>query len=206
MSVISYLASRTAELQIPRRRDMDSIGIKWSGEVVGGKLHGPEGVAPGLEPRDLPETRQRPLEVEVSRCCGVYVTAPLLSRLVDHDALEWLPDTHRQRDKRKSGRPGACPTSVRRRTLRKEEAMTVTLNFKPEIEAGLFAQAEASGMTVEGDVVSMVQGAVLPETQKTLSPEQRAAAFESWSSNHRATPPLSDYAVSREAMHDGRND
>jgi hypothetical protein len=47
---------------------------------------------------------------------------------------------------------------------------------------------------------------VLPETQKTLSPEQRATAFEAWSANHRATPPLSDHAVSREAMYEGRND
>jgi hypothetical protein len=26
-----------------------------------------------------------------------------------------------------------------------------------------------------------------------------------WSANHRATPPLSDYAVSREAMYEGRD-
>ena len=67
--------------------------------------------------------------------------------------------------------------------------MTVTLNLKREVEAGLFAQARASGM--------------LPAT--TLSPEQRAAAFDAWSVNHRATPPLSDYAVSREAIYEGRN-
>jgi hypothetical protein len=79
--------------------------------------------------------------------------------------------------------------------------MTVTLNLKPEIEAGLLAQAHASGMTVEEYLLSMVEGVVFPETLGT-SPEQRAAAFESWSANHRATLPLSDYAVSREAMYD----
>jgi hypothetical protein len=82
--------------------------------------------------------------------------------------------------------------------------MTVTLNFKPEIEAGLMAQARASGMTVEEYLLSMVEGVVLPATRITLSPERRAAAFEAWSANHRATPPLSDYAVSREAMYEGR--
>ena len=82
--------------------------------------------------------------------------------------------------------------------------MTVTLNLKPEVEAGLLAQAQISGMTVEEYLLSMVEGAVLPTAPKTLSPEQRAAAFESWSANHRITPPLSDYAVSREAMYDGR--
>jgi hypothetical protein len=83
--------------------------------------------------------------------------------------------------------------------------MTVTLNFKPEVEAGLFAQAQASGMTVEEYLLSMVEGIVLPATQKTLSPEQRAAAFEAWSANHRITSPLSDHAVSREAMYEGRD-
>ena len=82
--------------------------------------------------------------------------------------------------------------------------MTVTLNFKPEIEAGLLAQAQASGMTVEEYLLSMVEGVVLRTTKITLSPEQRAAAYEAWSTNHRATPPLSDYAGSREAMYEGR--
>jgi hypothetical protein len=59
-------------------------------------------------------------------------------------------------------------------------------------------------MTVEEYLLSMVEGAVLPAPPKTLSPEQRAAAFESWSANHRVTPPLSDYAVSREAIYEDR--
>jgi hypothetical protein len=84
--------------------------------------------------------------------------------------------------------------------------MTVTLSFKPEIEAGLLAQARTSGMTVEEYLLSMVEGVVLPGTESALSPEQRAAAFEAWSANHRATPPLSDYAVSREAMYESLND
>ena len=83
--------------------------------------------------------------------------------------------------------------------------MTVTLNFKPDVEAGLLAQAQASGMTVEEYLLSMVEGAVAPATRKTRSPEQRAAAFEAWSASHRATPPLSDYSVSREAMYEGRD-
>jgi len=83
--------------------------------------------------------------------------------------------------------------------------MTVTLNLKPEVEAGLVAQAQASGMTVEEYLLSMVEGAVLPATQKALSAEERAAAFEAWSANHRPTPPLSDYAVSRDSMYEGRD-
>jgi hypothetical protein len=83
--------------------------------------------------------------------------------------------------------------------------MTVTLNLKPEVEAGLLTQAQASGMTVEEYLLSMVEGAVASAAQTKLSPEQRAAAFEAWSANHRATPPLSDYAVSREALYEGRD-
>ena len=81
--------------------------------------------------------------------------------------------------------------------------MTVTLNLKPEVEAGLVAQAQFSGMTVEEYLLSMVEGVVLPAAPSTLSPEQRAAAFEEWSASHRATPLLSDDAVSREAMYEG---
>ncbi len=83
--------------------------------------------------------------------------------------------------------------------------MTVTLNFKPEFEAGLFAQAQANGMTVEEYILSLVESAVLPTTQPSLSPDDRAAAFEAWSTGHRPTPPLSDYAVSREGIYEGRD-
>ena len=83
--------------------------------------------------------------------------------------------------------------------------MTVTLNLKPEIEAGLVAQAQASGMTVEEYLLSVVEGVVLPATQKTLPEEERATAFEAWSASHRPTPPLSDYAVSRASMYEGRD-
>ena len=83
--------------------------------------------------------------------------------------------------------------------------MTVTLNLKPELEAGIFAQAQASGMTVEAYLLFLVEGAVLPAIQKQLSAEERAAAFETWSLGHRTTPPLSDYAVSRDAIYEGRD-
>ena len=84
--------------------------------------------------------------------------------------------------------------------------MTVTLKFKPELEAGLLARARASGMSVEEYVLSLLEETVLPAAQNRLSPEERASAFEAWSSRHRPTPPLSDYAVSREAIYEGRED
>ncbi len=83
--------------------------------------------------------------------------------------------------------------------------MTVTLHFKPETEAGLLARAQASGLTVEEYLLSIVERAVPLSSSKSLSPEERATAFEAWARQHRPTPPLSDYAVSREAMHEGRD-
>jgi hypothetical protein len=59
-------------------------------------------------------------------------------------------------------------------------------------------------MSVEEYVLSLVEETVLPAVKNGLSPEERAAAFEAWSARHRPTPPLSDYAVSREAMYEGR--
>jgi hypothetical protein len=82
--------------------------------------------------------------------------------------------------------------------------MTVTLKFQPEVEAGLLAQAQARGMSVEEYILSVVEGSVLPAVKNKLSPEERAAAFEAWSARHRPTPPLSDEAVSREGMYEGR--
>ncbi len=56
-------------------------------------------------------------------------------------------------------------------------------------DAGLFAQARASGMTVEEYLLSVFEGAVLSPMQKTLPADERAAAFEAWSAGHRPTPP-----------------
>lgn len=80
--------------------------------------------------------------------------------------------------------------------------MTVTLKLKPEIEAGLLAQAKASGKTLEEYLLSVVEGAVFSGKQ-ALASEERALAFEAWSASHRATTPLSDDAVSRAAMSGG---
>jgi hypothetical protein len=79
--------------------------------------------------------------------------------------------------------------------------MTITLNLKPEVEAGVAAKARASGMTVEEYLLAVVEGAVLPAAQNTLSAEERAAAFEAWAARHRDSTPLSDSAVSREGLY-----
>jgi hypothetical protein len=82
--------------------------------------------------------------------------------------------------------------------------MTVILHLKPELEAGLLAQAQATGKSVEEYLVSMVEGVIQPKAG-VLTSDERADAFEAWSASHRTTPPLSDYAVSREGIYEGRN-
>ena len=56
--------------------------------------------------------------------------------------------------------------------------MTVTLKFKPEVEAGLLAEAEAKAVTAEEYILSMIENVVSPAAAKTLSPDERATAFE----------------------------
>ncbi|MGH9741354.1 MAG: hypothetical protein ACRD51_03280 [Candidatus Acidiferrum sp.] len=80
--------------------------------------------------------------------------------------------------------------------------MTLTLKIKPELEARLLALAEARGMTVEQYLLSVVEGAVAPNASAAASPDERAAAFEAWARSHRPfAPPLSEDAVTREAMY-----
>jgi hypothetical protein len=83
--------------------------------------------------------------------------------------------------------------------------MTVTLHLNPEVEAGLLAHAQASGLTVEAFVLRVVEGVVFSATEKAQSVEDRAAAFEAWSLGHRITSPLPDFAVSRDSMYEGQN-
>jgi hypothetical protein len=83
--------------------------------------------------------------------------------------------------------------------------VTITLNIPPDLEAGLLAQAQAGGRTVEQFLLSMVEGAVTPDRRLPLSPRERAEAFQRWSIGHRPTPLLSDYAVSRESMYGDRD-
>lgn len=84
--------------------------------------------------------------------------------------------------------------------------VTVTLTLKPELEAGLVAQAHAKGMTLEEYLLSLIEGASFSAENPELSPEKRAAAFQKWVASHTDTTDLSDYAVSRESMYEGHDD
>ena len=83
--------------------------------------------------------------------------------------------------------------------------MTVNPDLPPDIERAYLAAARAKGVSLEAFVreVLLTGQPALPATDTT--PEQRAIAFEAWSGGHRSTPFLSDHAVSREAMYEGRD-
>jgi hypothetical protein len=61
MCVVGYLASGAAETQSPRAWGVDSIGIKWSGEVLSERIGVTEAGAPELKAQEFPETVRRPL-------------------------------------------------------------------------------------------------------------------------------------------------
>src|SRR5258708_15054813 len=52
-----------------------------------------------------------------------------------------------------------------------EDSVTVTFTFKPEIEAGLLARAEARGMDLQEYLQSVVEREVLPSAPKTILSE-----------------------------------
>lgn len=68
-----------------------------------------------------------------------------------------------------------------------EAAMNITLNLKPELEAGLLQRAEALGMTIEEYLVSIIGPAVIPDDKSGLSGEEKAEAFRKWPTETVAT-------------------
>jgi hypothetical protein len=82
--------------------------------------------------------------------------------------------------------------------------MTITLDLKPEIEAGLLALAHESGMSPKEYIQAMVDGTVLSRTGTRLSPEERAAAWRESAKHFPDTPLLSDEAISRDSMYADR--
>jgi hypothetical protein len=54
--------------------------------------------------------------------------------------------------------------------------VTITLNLTPEVEAGLLAQAQASGKSPEEYLLSVVEEAVLPAPEGNGTPTSRQEA------------------------------
>ena len=84
--------------------------------------------------------------------------------------------------------------------------MTVTLHLKPEVEAGLLARAQASGMALEDYLLSLAEEAALQEgpSRTTLArPDARAEAIRrmlEFGEKHHLS--LGE-PITRELLHEG---
>ncbi|MCX6591677.1 MAG: hypothetical protein NTZ56_09145 [Acidobacteria bacterium] len=82
--------------------------------------------------------------------------------------------------------------------------MTITLNLDDEMEHSLQAKAEERGMTLGAYLDDLVQKEARSARELRRPGREKADAFVKWAASHRATPPLSDEAISRAAMYPNR--
>ena len=87
--------------------------------------------------------------------------------------------------------------------------MSIQIELNPEIEAELKTRAEKDGVPLSQYVQRILEQLVpvLPR-ESTLAPEERARAFQDWAENfpYRRSTPLSDDAISREAIYQRENE
>ncbi|HZZ62483.1 MAG TPA: hypothetical protein VFE63_15170 [Roseiarcus sp.] len=82
--------------------------------------------------------------------------------------------------------------------------MTVTIELKPEIEAGLAAVAAAHGLALPQYVQKVLEGQVTP-VGSGLSPAERAALWRASTAGLPISPLLTDEAISRASIYDVRD-
>jgi hypothetical protein len=83
--------------------------------------------------------------------------------------------------------------------------VTVTLTFRPEVEAGLLAKAQARGMDLQEYLQAIVEQEVLPSSRKTTAsgPTSRQEAVRrmlEFGEKHRLS--LGE-PITRELLHEG---
>lgn len=87
--------------------------------------------------------------------------------------------------------------------------MTLTIDLDPEVEERLREEAGRQGVEVDEYALRLIEGA-LPAREygvlwRTLTAEEWKREFAAWVDSHdRDQPLLSDYAVSREGIYEGR--
>ena len=82
--------------------------------------------------------------------------------------------------------------------------MTVTIDLRPEIEAGLAVLAAEHGESLTQYVRRLLEEQVPGRGETALSPGQRAALWRESVKGLPHTAPLSDEAISRESIYDAR--
>ena len=87
--------------------------------------------------------------------------------------------------------------------------MSIQIELKPEIEAELKTRAEKEGLPLSQYVQRIVEQHVpVRPIESNMTPEERAKAFQDWAENfpYRRSTPLSDDAISREAIYQRENE
>jgi hypothetical protein len=75
--------------------------------------------------------------------------------------------------------------------------MTLTVDLKPEVEAGLSARARAKGVSLAEYVRSLLEQ--FAQSGPPMTGEQRVHAMHEWAKGFPQVAPLSDEAISRES-------
>jgi hypothetical protein len=78
--------------------------------------------------------------------------------------------------------------------------MTVRLELKPEVHAGLLAQARACGLELEAYLEQVLQERSGTTTMVSAGAAEKARSFVAWARSHASTPPLSEDALRRETL------
>ena len=73
--------------------------------------------------------------------------------------------------------------------------MTITLNLNPELEAGLLAQARATGLTLEDYVQRIVEKEVAPAAVESGQQEESGMVWENGLYIYRTGRPLPAHVV-----------
>ena len=87
--------------------------------------------------------------------------------------------------------------------------MTVTLELKPEVEARLIVQAAAQNVSVEEYIQSLLESLALSTnelTYGTMSPEERAKAWDEWLDENESVTGPAFLDDSRESIYRERED
>ncbi len=75
--------------------------------------------------------------------------------------------------------------------------MTVNLQLKPDVEAGLIAQAQARGLSLETYLEQVLQERSRSLALPSSDPAGCARSFETWAHNHPLTPSAHSAVVGR---------
>lgn len=86
--------------------------------------------------------------------------------------------------------------------------MTITLDLKPEVEAGLKAQAEAAGLSLEQflsrELEAIAPAAAQAQANPAVGSDQWEKEFDEWLDSFAAHPALREEAFKRENWYPDR--